>query len=370
MAVEQKYHIQNAEVISVNLKPENCNDKKLIKNVDEKWATHDIFQVVGNGEITDSNPDSPRKCGKMYGFVGCVKTHLHNKTSLFGANHKGNAYVKKKIRRCFNPRCPECYRSWAAREAKVANWRITKASIKFGRAEHIIPSVPKSEYPMFDRGYEGYLAGRARVQKVLSSRGVIGGGLIFHGFRFADARESRLKGVPFGWYWSPHWHVIGFFADGYECRGCVHNCDSDRDYCRECKIGFEGRTRRAYEKDGWIVKVAEKRKSILGSFFYQLEHSTIIPSRNRFHSLTWFGVCGIRALKLDKADFKEDADLCPICGSKCVPLKYLGNDMLRIKEEFWIREFEEPAYDKDGLPIWIEKDEWDSGCYAHYQCEV
>ena len=32
-----------------------------------------------------------------------------------------------------------------------------------------------------------------------------------------------------------------------------------------------------------------------------------------------------------------------------------------LKKEFWIKEFEEPAFDKDGLPIWIEKHEWDSG---------
>ena len=335
------------------------------EKVVEKWATHGVFQVVGNGEVTNSNPNSPKHCGKMYGFIGCAKTHLHNKTSLDGVNHHGNAYIKKRIRRCFNPRCPECYRSWAVREAKVGNWRITKASVKHGKAEHIISSVPKSEYAMFDRGYEGYLEGRARVQKILSSRGVIGGGLIFHGFRFANAKESRLKGVTFGWYWSPHWHVVGFLADGYSiCRSCVHNRETDRDYCRECRKGFEGRTRRAYDKDGWIVKVAEKRKTILGTFFYQLEHSTIIPAKNRFHSLTWFGVCGIRTLKLDTSEFKESPDLCPICGSKCVPLKYLGSDMARIEKEFWIKEFEEPAFDNDGLPIWVEKEECDSGGYA------
>jgi hypothetical protein len=143
-----------------------------------------------------------------------------------------------------------------------------------------------------------------------------------------------------------------------------YNRDSDRDYCRDCRKGFEGRTRRAYDKDGWIVKVAEKRKTILGTFYYQLNHSTIIPSKNRFHSLTWFGVCGIRALKLDISEFKETPDLCPICGSKCVPLKYLGSDRARIEKEFWIKEFEEPAFDNDGLPIWVEKEECDSGGYA------
>ena len=333
----------------------------------EKWATRGIYQVVGNGVITDNNTDSPKQCGKMYGFIGCVKTHLHDKTTLDGVNHHGNAYIKKRIRRCFNPRCPKCYRSWAVREAKLAAWRIQKASKKFGKAEHGIASVPKSEYAVFDGGYEGFLKARVRAQEILASRGFIGGGLVFHGFRFANARESRVKGVPFGWYWSPHWHTVGFLTDGYSmCRGCVHNCDADRGYCRKCSKGFEGRTRRAFERDGWIVKVAEARKSILGTFFYELEHSTIIPSKERFHSLVWYGVCGIRALKLDKSEFKESPDLCPICGSECVPLTYLGFDKARIVAESWIKEFEEPAFDKDGLPIWVEKAGGGSGGYARY----
>jgi hypothetical protein len=90
----------------------------------ERWATHGIYQVVGNGEVTNSDLNSPKKCGKMYGFIGCTKTHLHDKTTLDGVNHHGNAYVKKRIRRCFNPRCPECFKAWAVREAKVAAWRI------------------------------------------------------------------------------------------------------------------------------------------------------------------------------------------------------------------------------------------------------
>ncbi len=335
---------------------------------EEKWATHGIYQVVGNGKVTDSNPNSPKRCGKMYGFTGCVKVHLHNKTTLDGVNHRDNSYIKKRIRRCFNPRCPECYKSWAVREAKVAAWRIEKASLKYGKAEHVIASVPKVEYSMFDKGYEGYLEGRARVQAILASRGTIGGGLIFHGFRFANARESRQKHVPFGWYWSLHWHTVGFLKDGYsKCRDCVHNCESDRDFCRKCRKGFEGRTRRAFDEDGWIVKVAEKRKTILGTFYYQLNHSTIIPSRNRFHSLTWFGVCGIRALKLKRSEFVEKPDLCPICGSQCVPLRYLGHDRARIEKEFWIKEFEERALDDDGLPIWEEKGESCSGSSAFYR---
>ncbi len=353
--------------LSTNEQTPNSQFPSDILNAVEKWATHGIYQVVGNGEITDSDPKSPKHCGKVYGFIGCVDTHNHDKTTLDGVNHCKMAYIKKRIRHCFNPRCPTCYLSWASREAKFATWRIKEASKKYGKAEHIICSVPKSEYSMFEEGYTGYLQGRARLLKILNSRGITGGGAIFHGFRFANAKESRIKGVPFGFYWSPHWHVVGFLVDGYsQCRNCVHNCETDREYCKSCNKGYEGRTRRAYDSDFWIVKVAAERKSILGTFFYQLNHSTIIPSRKRFHSLTWFGVCGIRALKLDKSKFKENAALCPICGSKCVPLTYLGFDKARIVKEFWIKEFEEPAFDKDGSPIWIEKAEDAGGGSARY----
>ncbi len=293
--------------------------------------------------------------------LAALRAHLHDKATLDGVNHHGNAYVKKRIRRCFNLRCPLCYRAASVREAKKAAWRIEKASVKYGKAEHVIASVPKSEYVMFDEGYGGYLKARERVQKILSNRGVIGGSLCFHGFRFANAKESRMKGVPFGWYWSCHWHIVGFLVDGYTCRGCVHNNDSDRALCRKCRGGFEGKTRRAFDYDAWIVKVNAARKTLLGTLYYNLNHSTIIPSKERFHPLTFFGVCGIRALKLDKSEFKENPELCPICGSELVPLRYLGGDMARIVKEFWIREFEEPVFDKDGLPVWVEKSSGSSG---------
>jgi len=321
----------------------------------ELWAKHGIYSVVGNGEITNDDPDSPKRCGKFYGFVGCVHTELHNKTTLDGVNHRGMAYVRKRFRRCFNPRCPKCMKAWAVREAKSATRRIERASVKYGLAEHIICSTPKFEYPMFDEGYSGYLKGRGRLREILDSRGVIGGLEIFHGFRFASRKESRMKGVPFGWYWSVHWHILGFLVDGYsKCRSCAHNCNTERDHCRACP-SFEGRTRRAFDNDGWIVKVLDKRKTLIGTIYYQLNHATIISSKRRFHPLTWFGVCAIRVMKLDKADFKENPELCPICQSECIPLTYLGFDKARIVKEVWIKEFEEQAFDKDGLPVWVPK---------------
>ena len=267
---------------------------------------------------------------KMYGFIGCVKLIFMTKPLLDSVNHRGNAYIKKRIRHCFNPRCPTCYLSWATREAKFATWRIKEASKKYGKAEHIICSVPKSEYSMFEEGYSGYLQGRARLLKILNNRGIIGGGVIFHGFRFANAKESRIKGVPFGWYWSPHWHVVGFLADGYSlCRNCVRNCETDREYCKSCSKGYEGRTRRAYDSDFWILRL-QRSEINPWTFFYQPTIQLSFLQESVF-TLTWFGVCGIRALKLDKSSLRKMLHFA-VCG-KCT-FNLFGIDRARITAEF------------------------------------
>ena len=67
----------------------------------------------------------------------------------------------------------------------------------------------------------GYEDLRNKVVKILKSRGVIGGCLIFHGFRYNNVRL---------WYWSPHFHVLGFVLGGYSrCRNCKDkwNCMHD-----------------------------------------------------------------------------------------------------------------------------------------------
>ena len=82
---------------------------------------------------------------------------------------------------------------------------------------------------------------RKKVVKILAVRGVFGGALIFHAFRYNVRRH---------WYWSPHFHVLGFASDGY---GHCRQRKRERVDCRGCGF-FEGRTRRAFDKDGYIVK--------------------------------------------------------------------------------------------------------------------
>lgn len=134
-----------------------------------------------------------------------------------------------------------------------------------------------------------------------------GGGKIFHGYRIDKVHHCLV--------WSPHYHCVAFIKGGYGCRGCVKDCS-------DCN-GFESLTREFYKVDGCIVKVEEERKTIVGTAYYQLHHSTIRLGVKRFHVVTWFGVCGNR--KYESEPLKAEAK-CPAsaCGSKMTRAIYVG----------------------------------------------
>jgi hypothetical protein len=141
--------------------------------------------------------------------------------------------------------------------------------------------------------------------------------LIELGFEFV---MTDKKGVPFGWRWNPHFHVLGFVGgEGYgKCRSCK---GAD---CYKCK-GFEGVTRTENKKDGWLVKVLEKRKTVGGTCWYQLNHCSIRRGSKKSHAATWFGVCSYRKLKLINGMDVGIKHTCPICNSELVRIRYLGD---------------------------------------------
>jgi hypothetical protein len=293
-----------------------------------KYATFGVFQLVGNGVKTNE------WCGKFSSYGGCVRVDLHKGVNLLdGTNYTGKAYVEIHSHSCHRPSCPVCYLSWASREAYKIEGRLAEAGKRFGKAEHVVASIPFGDYGL---GYEDL---RNKVVKVLESRGVIGGCLIFHGFRYNYVRL---------WYWSPHFHVLGVIKGGYGCRNCNH----ERGDCRSCS-GFNGREVRGFEKDGYIVKVMGERKTIFGTAWYQLNHSTIRTNVKRPHACTWFGVCSYRKLKV-KVEKKKS--LCPICGEELVKLHYLG--VRRIVKERgspdYVGSFVDNLVDESGSVNWCE----------------
>lgn len=270
-------------------------------------GTFGVFQMVGHGKQTSE------KCGTFRKFVGCSRVELHNKV-VFDKDGRlvdcrGKGYFKPVFHSCDKPSCPVCYeRGWAVREARNIEFRLEQASKHFGLVEHIIVGVP-SKYWNLDEKKRLKI-----VKKALKVRGVIGGCFIPHGFRY-----NRMK----QWYWSPHYHILGFILGGYcKCRGCAK--------CFKGCGGFVDRNYRQNEIDGIYVKVKGKRKSVGGTAWYQLHHASFRTDKKRSHVVTWFGVCSYRKLKVSKELRKEWDRLrkskCPICGSDLVCHEYCGKE--------------------------------------------
>jgi len=255
------------------------------------------FSLAGHGVVTNDY------CGKFASFLGCNRVELHNHRTLDGLDYSGKVYVKKIFNSCDKPSCPICFKyGWAVREAGKIEGRLVEASKQFGLVEHIIASVPVKDYSL------SFEVLRRRVVDVLRIRGVVGGVLIFHRDRF-----SRAK----GWYANPHFHVLGYILGGYgDCRGCSKSSFD----CLSCS-GFEARTRREFKKDGFIVKVLGKRKTVGGTAWYQLNHSSYKVGAKRSNVATWFGCCSYRKLKVT-VEVKQK--VCPICQHDLERLRYVG----------------------------------------------
>jgi hypothetical protein len=272
------------------------------------YATYGVYQLVGHA----SKPTN-EKCGTFRKVMGCSRLELHNKVVFDKdgklVNCQGKGYFKPVFHSCDKPSCPVCYeRGWAIREARNVDFRLEQASKKFGQAEHIIVMLPPKFWGLSDEGL------RVKCMDVLYSRGIVGGALIFHGFRY-NLRQC--------WYWSPHFHVLGVILGGMgKCRRCSK--------CRKGCGGFVDKNYRLNEADGCYVKVKGKRKTIFGTAWYQLHHATIRTDVKRFHVVTWFGVCSYRRLKLTKELRKEyderHKQKCPICGSDLVRHEYCGHE--------------------------------------------
>lgn len=292
--------------------------------------SHGDFQLVGHGSVTNGY------CGKFKAFYGCPRTELHNKAAFDKhsvlVDYAGKAYVRKVMNSCDKPSCPVCYKyGWAVREAGKIESRLHHAHKLFGQVEHIVATVPPKFYGL------SYEALRAKILEILRVRRVIGGALIFHGF--------RLDKKKWWWYWSPHFHVLGFILGGYNCRDCKKTCFRG---CGE----WEDWKYRCYEQDGCIVRVLDERKTVGGTAWYQLNHASHRVDTVRFHVATWFGVCSYRKLKVS-AEYKKN--VCPICQHDLVRLMYSGWKSFILDREAsgFRRDSFEDAFE-NGCKVWVE----------------
>jgi len=305
--------------------------------LENRFGTYGNLQLVGHGEVTN------QFCGKFLRFDGCLRVELHNLTTLDGENRKGKIYRRTVRHFCNKPSCPVCFKSgWAIREAGNIEARLAEASKRFGLVEHIVASVPVRDYGLSHKDL------RKKVVKILAERGILGGALIYHGFRYNLEKH---------WYFSPHFHVLGFVLGGFgRCRRCKNQKCLGGSNFNKCD-GFEARTRKCFEDDGYIVKVLGKRKTVFGTAWYQLNHSSLDTSKRRFHVATWFGVCSYRKLKVTVEKRKA---LCPICQHDLVGIRYHGNKHLCVHERDSFDDYEE-----DGRVVWVERErkKYGSGSY-------
>jgi hypothetical protein len=200
-----------------------------------RWATFLVagvlWIVAGNGQKTSAS------CGKYSRVKICPNIDKHSRLTLDGKSYSGKIFRRIIHNSCGRPSCPECYISWASRTARKMAFVLGEAAKLHGKIEHLSCSVPVKDWDMPPEDM------RRKAVKVLYSRGLTGASLIFHGARF-----NRIK----GFYWSPHYHVLGFVFGGYKCRSCRHKND-----CLKGCGGLDDVNWQKYQVDKWYVKVLD-----------------------------------------------------------------------------------------------------------------
>jgi hypothetical protein len=334
-----------------------------------EWGHIDGISIVGQSEKTNED------CHRLVKIVACLDVGRHNFTGLDGHKHTGNGSFYPVLHSCNKATCRLCYPDFARREAKniaarleFAEKEFRKKGLDVGRIEHATISLCKADVDAIrfapDKA-KAVAEARRKAWAYALARGFAGGTLIWHPFRYADMAESIRKGIPFGRYFSGHFHLLGFIYGGYRCRNCAYNNNFSRDKCLSCRE-FEGRTRREFAKDGTIVKVFGKRKTVEGTAYYQLNHAGVVDDVERYHVATWAGLVSYRKMHFDAKKFvKKREHRCKICGGVMKHSKFCRSEedkallMLAIKSGVLNRGWEEPLV-KNGVVQW-EYAEDDSG---------
>lgn len=242
------------------------------------------FPLVGSGEKYDS-------CGLWF-TVGCLNGEGHQGMNLDGVNMNGKAYLEKHVQSCHRALCPVCWEYWANREKDNASKRIHSFHLEGRNLQpiHLIVGVPSFDFGLSLQEL------RKKVYKSLKEVHCLGGMMIFH-----PRRKNAFSGE---WYFSPHFHVLGF--------------------------GWILDVRRNYFKSGYVVKNVGIRKSLEGTIWYQLSHAGV-PDKK--HGISWFGCLSYNKLHVKKEEEKEH--LCPICGEFLRKVVWIGKGIEPcFKDEF------------------------------------
>ena len=100
------------------------------------------------------------------------------------------------------------------------------------------------------------------------------------------------------------------------------------------------------------IQVLGKRKTVFGTAWYELNHSSIDVTRERFHVAVWFGVCSYRKMKLSPEKRKE---LCPLCQEELEDVVYCGSRRITDVRSHDFHYKGLADFEEDGCVVWIRK---------------
>jgi hypothetical protein len=292
---------------------------------------HEDEVQVGRGAKTSDF------CGRWVSSSVCKNIEGHKDKTLAGVDCTDKIVVRHRHLWCHKSSCRVCfYRGWASREAKSIAGRVEEGERRgLGVPEHISVSVSEADSDL------SMLVLRKKAAAALFDRGVSGFCLIPHARRI-DRKNMKLKR-------SVHLHAIGFIEGGFDrCRECVHS----RGDCASCD-GFKGREVRGYARDGYIVKVHDRRKTIEGTAKYQLGHATTRLGIKRYAIVTWWGTMANRKYKGHALPVEDN---CSVCGSEMVRSIHVGKSHVvkDVGSPDYRGVFVLPEFDADGEPNYIE----------------
>lgn len=272
---------------------------------------HENYMPAGRGAQTSE------VCGRWAGLDVCTNIEGHEGVHVEGVDCTGKHIIRHRHLWCHSPICCKCFnRGWAVRGAMHAESRVKTAEKRgLGSADHVSVNLPAKYWDLPE-------AEQRKISKqALLDRGVTWGSLIFHGFR--PHHDGGLL------VWSCHYHSLAHVEGLEACRAC-HKVCSENKGCG----GFTDRNYRAFEKDGIIVKVHPKRKTIFGTAYYELNHATVKVGLKRSHVISWFGLVANRKFRGEPSAAESK---CPACEERMPRGSYVG-------KEWFAKDIGDPLY--------------------------
>lgn len=236
-------------------------------------------------------------CGHIV-IKGCLDVEKHKQSRIDGVDVSGKIFVNVGKRTCFRADCPICYEAWAGKQAHKIEYRLKQYRLNNFRPIHFVVSPPKNLH------YKSLIELRKKAYIEAKNVKFLGGSCITHHLRevckicggkkdFKSKRCLNCGAKLFGWYYSPHFHMIGY--------------------------GYIKNVKENYEKTGWVTVNMGVRDSVFATAHYQLSHACISDNH---HTVTWFGLLSYNKFH-PRAEVVEKAK-CPLCGGELFDLTWIG----------------------------------------------